>query len=104
MRNSWFCASFSFLYKLGRRYKLVSESFSGYFLQDVQLVVVSEGARQFLVGHARSALLLAPQFRQFVGIDDLERQSLSVFPGDALRSIAFQQFGQEFPEKPIGRR
>lgn len=79
----------------------VSESLSWNLLQNVHLVVVSESAREFLVGHSRLALLLPPQFGQLVRIDDLKDEALLVIPDDALRPITVQQLRQKLPKKSI---
>jgi len=62
--------------------ELVAVSFTLYLPQDINTVVVSEGAGHLVIVHAEVVLLDAPEPRQSWWVHDLEHACLSVLPGN----------------------
>lgn len=78
--------------------KLVGVALAVHFGHDVFVVVVAQGAAQFVVVHVGLALALAPATRYFVGVRHLEL-SVGPFPGDAAGVGAVrEELEQELPQ------
>ena len=61
------------------------------------------GSTQFLVGHPRILLSLAPQFGYFIGLDKLENAVLPPLPSDEA-GICYgvqKKIADEFPQLPV---
>lgn len=67
------------------------------------VVIVAQGARQFVVVHVVLVLAEAPQLGHLLGVDELEL-ALVVGPGDDLLVLlrVHQQLEQELPQSDIG--
>lgn len=78
--------------------KLIGVTFSMYFGHDVLVVVVAQGAAQFVVVHVGLALAFAPTARYFIWVCHLEL-SVGPLPGDAAGIGAVRKkFKQELPK------
>ena len=62
--------------------------------------IIPKGSTHRLVVHRRSLLVLSPQPRHGLGVDQLEDAGVSVRPADVARTVvgAMQQLQQELPQ------
>jgi hypothetical protein len=58
----------------------VSKPLVRHAIDDIEAIVVTKGSRQFLVSHARSVFMNAPQASQFTGIHDAEDALSPILP------------------------
>ena len=87
---------------------LVAVAFALDLAEDVDAVVVAQGARHLVVVHRRVVLLDAPETGQTGRIGDLEDARFAVLPGDVVRvALAgiVEQLLQKVPQQPaVGAR
>ena len=87
---------------LRKRDEPVDELLAEHLLDDVLVVVVAQGARQFVVVHVRLLLAKTPQLGDLFGVHQLELAVIAGPCDDLLVLAAEQELQKKLPKRYVG--